>query len=83
MAAPTPHVGGVVLAGEPSVCIGGVPSARLGDPVTCTGAPAAGNVVARGSASVLINSLPAARLGDLTAHGGVIASGEPTVLIGD
>jgi uncharacterized Zn-binding protein involved in type VI secretion len=31
---------------------------------------------------VLVNSLPAARLGDMTAHGGSIVVGCPTVLIG-
>ncbi len=63
MTTPTPHGAGSVIAGEPSVCIGGLPSARLGDPVVCAGAPVPGNVVVCGSASVLIRSLPAARLG--------------------
>jgi len=31
---------------------------------------------------VLISSMPAARMGDLTAHGGAIILGLPTVLIG-
>jgi uncharacterized Zn-binding protein involved in type VI secretion len=31
---------------------------------------------------VLISNMPAARMGDMTAHGGVIILGEPTVLIG-
>jgi uncharacterized Zn-binding protein involved in type VI secretion len=31
---------------------------------------------------VLVNSLPAARMGDLTAHGGTIVLGLPTVMIG-
>lgn len=83
LTSPTPHGSGTIIAGEPTVCIGGIPSARVGDPVLCAGAPAAPNVVARGSASVLIKSLPAARLGDATSHGGVLVAGEPTVLIGD
>lgn len=33
--------------------------------------------------SVLIEGKPAARISDTTAHGGVIVSGFPTVLIGD
>jgi uncharacterized Zn-binding protein involved in type VI secretion len=31
---------------------------------------------------VLIGGQPAARMGDMTAHGGVIIVGQPTVLIG-
>jgi hypothetical protein len=32
---------------------------------------------------VLIGKMPAARMGDMTAHGGAIVKGEPTVLIGE
>jgi uncharacterized Zn-binding protein involved in type VI secretion len=35
-----------------------------------------------GSFTVLIGGQPAARMGDLTAHGGTIVMGFPTVLIG-
>jgi hypothetical protein len=35
-----------------------------------------------GSPTVLIGNLMAARIGDATAHGGVIAVGCPTVMIG-
>jgi uncharacterized Zn-binding protein involved in type VI secretion len=45
----------------------------------CVGPP---DVIAKGSMTVLINSMPAARMGDLTAHGGSIVIGLPTVLIG-
>jgi uncharacterized Zn-binding protein involved in type VI secretion len=38
--------------------------------------------VLKGSSSVLIGGKPAARMGDTTAHGGSIAAGLPTVLIG-
>jgi len=34
------------------------------------------------SVTVLIGGMPAARMGDLTAHGGTIVLGLPTVLIG-
>lgn len=75
-----PHVGGPILpAGEPTVLIGGMPAARAGDKAICTGPP---DTIAAGSSSVLIGGKPAARLGDATAHGGVIAAGEATVLIG-
>ena len=75
-----PHVGGPVLPpGAPTVLIAGLPAARMGDPATCTGPP---DVIASGAPTVLIAGLPAARLTDLTAHGGVIVVGCPTVLIG-
>jgi uncharacterized Zn-binding protein involved in type VI secretion len=35
-----------------------------------------------GSATVLIGGMPAARMGDITAHGGSIIIGCPTVIIG-
>ena len=76
---PKPHVGGPVAVGAPQVLIGGQPAARLGDQAICVGPP---DIIAKGSASVLIGGKPAARLGDLTAHGGTITVGCPTVLIG-
>lgn len=76
----TPHVGGPILpAGEPTVLIGNMPAARVGDKALCTGPP---DTIATGSATVLIGGKPAARLGDTTAHGGMIVAGEATVLIG-
>jgi uncharacterized Zn-binding protein involved in type VI secretion len=75
-----PHVGGPILPpGEPTVLIGGLPAARLSDMASCTGPP---DSICMGSATVFVNSMPAARIGDVTAHGGTIVSGEPTVLIG-
>jgi uncharacterized Zn-binding protein involved in type VI secretion len=74
------HGGGPVLpAGEPTVLIGFMPAARLGDTAGCEGAP---DTIARGEPTVLIGNQPAARLGDQTAHGGSVAVGCPTVLIG-
>lgn len=77
---PKPHVGGPILPpGCPTVLIGGLPAARVGDMATCVGPP---DAIAMGSATVLIGGMPAARMGDQTAHGGVIAAGYPMVLIG-
>jgi uncharacterized Zn-binding protein involved in type VI secretion len=45
----------------------------------CVGPP---DVIALGSFTTLIGGQPAARMGDLTAHGGAIVLGLPTVLIG-
>lgn len=77
---PVPHVGGPILpAGEPTVLIGGMPAARVGDMATCAGPP---DSIVAGSSSVFVGGMPAARLGDSTAHGGSIILGEFTVLIG-
>jgi len=77
---PKPHVGGPVTGpGVPTVLIGGLPAAVVTDICTCVGPP---DSIVKGSATVLIGGKPAARLGDLTAHGGVITKGEPTVMIG-
>ena len=74
-----PHVGGPILPpGCPTVLIGGMPAARMGDQATCTGPP---DVIVAGSPKVMIGGKPAARMGDNTAHGGVIVLGCPTVQI--
>ena len=75
-----PHVGGPVLPpGCATVLIGGLPAARTGDFCTCMGPP---DSIVMGSATVLIGGMPAARMGDMTAHGGTIVIGFPTVIIG-
>ena len=66
----------IIPPGAPTVLIGGLPAARMGD--SC-GADA----ILIGSATVLIGGMPAARIGDMTAAGGsVLPPGAPTVLIG-
>ena len=75
-----PHVGGPILPpGCPTVMIGGLPAARMGDMATCVGPP--DNIIA-GSATVMVGGQAAARMGDSTAHGGVITLGCPQVMIG-
>ena len=69
---PTP----IIPPGAPTVLIGGLPAARMGD--SC-GADA----IIKGSATVMIGGMPAARIADSTAGGGVVMPpGAPTVLIG-
>ena len=76
---PKPHVGGPILPpGAPTVLIGKLPAARVGDMCTCTGPP---DPIIVGSTKVLIKGQPAARMGDQTAHGGVIVAGYPMVNI--
>jgi len=74
-----PHVGGPIILGAPTVLTGMLPQARVTDMCVCVGPP---DVVVKGSMTVLVTSLPAARMGDMTAHGGVIILGMPTVIIG-
>jgi len=75
-----PHIGGPVLPpGAVTVLIGSLPAARVGDICVCTGPP---DAIILGSTTVLIGGMPAARMGDMTAHGGTIILGCPTVMIG-
>lgn len=77
---PIPHVGGPIIGpGCPTVLIGKLPAARVGDSAVCVGPP---DSIVQGSATVLIGGMPAARMGDATAHGGSIVLGCFTVLIG-
>jgi uncharacterized Zn-binding protein involved in type VI secretion len=74
-----PHVGGPILPpGGIPVLIGGMPAARVVDMCVCVGPP---DVIALGSFKVLIGGMPAAYLGSLTAHGGSVVMGCPTVLV--
>ena len=77
---PIPHVGGPISGpGVPTVLIGSMPAAVVGDMAICVGPP---DAIAMGSGTVLIANRPAARVGDPTVHGGSIILGLPTVLIG-
>jgi uncharacterized Zn-binding protein involved in type VI secretion len=77
---PIPDVGGPIIGpGEPTVLIGKLPAARVGDMLVCVGPP---DSIAKGSATVTIGGMPAARLGDSTTHGGSIVLGCFTVMIG-
>lgn len=80
LASPNPHVGGPVIGpGVPMVLIGGIPAAVVADFCVCAGPP---DAIVKGSTTVMIGGRFAARQGDLTAHGGVIVGGLPTVQIG-
>ena len=75
-----PHVGGPIIPPcAITVLTVGLPQARVGDMLVCVGPP---DIIALGSFTVLVAGMPAARMGDLTAHGGTIVLGAPTVLIG-
>ncbi|MEM6719508.1 MAG: PAAR domain-containing protein [Bacteroidota bacterium] len=77
---PIPHVGGPITGpGIPTVLIGGLVAAVVGDMLVCVGPP---DTIIEGSATVMIGGMPAARMGDSTAHGGTILLGDFTVMIG-
>jgi uncharacterized Zn-binding protein involved in type VI secretion len=56
-----------------------MPASVMGDMCVCVGPP---DSVVKGSATVMIGGRPAARLGDTCAHGGTIAIGMFTVMVG-
>lgn len=67
--------------GAPTVLIGSMPAAVVGDIST----PASGNIplpFAMGSVSVLIGGKPALRVGDTALNGSAIVMGCTSVLIG-
>lgn len=77
---PIPHVGGPIVGpGVPTVLIGKLPAAVVGDRCVCVGQS---DSIVKGSATVMICGKPAARMGDTTAHGGSIVIGCATVTIG-
>ena len=88
----TSHAGSIVV-GLPTVLIGGMPAARVGDMHVCPllnpgvpPPPHVGGPMSIGSPTVLIGGMPAARMGDLAPCAGppdLIALGCPTVLIGE
>jgi uncharacterized Zn-binding protein involved in type VI secretion len=66
----------IIPPGVPTVLIGSMPAAAVGD--TC-----GADTIVKGSATVMVGGKPAARVTDQTAGGGVVMPpGEPTVLIG-
>ena len=73
-----PHVGGPIILGEFTVLTGCLPQARIGDTAVCVGPP---DVITLGAFTTLVGKKPAARIGDMTAHGGAIVLGLPTVII--
>ncbi|SHO62239.1 PAAR domain-containing protein [Algoriphagus zhangzhouensis] len=82
----TNHGGTVMGPGEPTVLIGGMPAAVLGDNHVCSLPPnthqPTASPFAMGSATVLIGGKPALRAGDVCGCGASVAVGEPTVMIG-
>lgn len=88
----TAHGGTISPPGCPTVLIGGMPAARLGDmhicPMQTPGTPPiphVGGPITMGSPTVLIGNQPAARVGDMATCVGppdtIIPPGCPTVMV--
>lgn len=82
----TGHPGVVTGPGMPTVLIGGLPAAVLGDLHTCSFPPPAVHPPTpfiKGSATVLIGNRPALRVGDMAGCGApILPPGCITVMIG-
>jgi len=82
---PTSHPGTVVGPGVPTVLIGGMPAAVVGDLHTCSFPPPAVHPPTpfpMGSPTVRIGGRPALRVGDMAGCGAPIVMGAPTVNVG-
>ena len=80
LSSPNPHIGGPVIGPSViTVLIGNMPAAVVGDICICAGPP---DSIIMGSMTVIIGGRFAARQGDMTAHGGIITTGFPTVVMG-
>jgi uncharacterized Zn-binding protein involved in type VI secretion len=89
----TNHGGSITGPGVPTVLIGGLPAAVLGDQTTCPlfndvppdPIPHVGGPIVTASGTVFIGGKRAARVGDVNAENGssaTIVSGAATVVIG-
>ncbi len=82
----TNHGGTIVGPGVPTVLIGGMPAAVVGDTHVCSLPPNGHQPTASpfpsGSTTVMIGGTPALRTTDSCICGAMAAVGEPTVMIG-
>lgn len=77
------HEGGPVTGpGEPTVLVGGIPAARYSDMAQCVGT-AEIDALSMGAPTVFIGKLPAGRIADPALHGGLVVTGEMSVLVGE
>ncbi len=82
----TTHGGVIVGPGDPTVLIGGMPAAVMGDNHICALPPNVHQPTTSpfplGSTTVFVGGKPAVRVGDVAICGATAAVGEPTVIIG-
>ena len=77
-AGPVPGPSPIMPPCAPTVLVGCLPAARVGDMHIGIGP----HPIALGSFTVMIQKMPAARIGDIHGCGGAITVGLPTVLTG-
>ena len=82
----TNHGGTIIGPGCPTVMIGGMPAAVMGDNHICPIPPSSGHITASpfpmGSATVMFGGKPAIRITDACICGAMAAVGCPTVNVG-
>lgn len=81
----TAHPGTVAGPGVPTVLVGSMPAAVMGDMNACAFPPPASHPptpFAQGSSTVFIGNRPALRTGDMAGCGAPIVMGELSVMIG-
>ncbi|MGA5761796.1 PAAR domain-containing protein [Nonomuraea bangladeshensis] len=80
----TAHGGAIIGPGVPTVLVGGLPAAVLGDLHACPIQPGhpPSTPFPVGSVTVLIGGKPALRAGDAAGCGATVVVGAPTVLVG-
>ena len=78
-AGPVPGTSATIPPCAPTVLVGKLPAARIGDLHPSGLGP---HPIVKGSATVLIEKRPAARILDSTGCGGMVLKGEFTVLTG-
>ncbi len=82
---PTNHGGVIIGPGAPTVMIGGMPAAVMGDTHVCP-IPPPGHIPSSpfiiGSTTVMLGGKPALRITDTCACGAMPIVGCPTVMIG-
>ncbi len=82
----TNHGGTIIGPGEPTVLIGGMPAAVMGDNHVCSLPPNVHQPTVSpflmGSTTVFIGGKPAIRVGDTCLCGASSIVGEPTVIVG-
>ena len=83
---PTGHPGVIAGPGVPTVLVGGMPAAVMGDNHVCSMPPLAGphppSPITLGSLTVLAGGMPMARMGDIAGCGAPIIMGCPLVEVG-
>ncbi|WP_103867297.1 PAAR domain-containing protein [Aquimarina sp. I32.4] len=76
----TPHIGGPITTGEANIMHNNKPAATVESQCICAiGGP---DTIVQGHPAIFHNGKPAAMVGHMTAHGGIITTGEANITHG-